>query len=377
MSNHLAEKLESKFFSKLEESGRLIPDDLKYSIQRRIKEISSYTPRVGVFGKTGVGKSSMCNALFGQDICPISDVSACTRNPQEVMLSLGGEGQNIILLDVPGVGEDRERDKEYDELYRSLLPQLDLIFWVFKGDDRANASDEDFYNRLIKPYIKEGKPFIAVINQIDKIEPFREWDEDNNMPGPKQRINIDAKRSHIARFLELPIGSVIPVSANERYGLVELVDAIVHALPNEQKMIVLNSIETAEEQRKKQADELAEQARQQAEEARLQAEEIRKQKEEAERKLIEAQRESEEVRQKAIEEEKRLRKELAEKEEQARKEAAAAREAAEQARREREREVVTSETRRKAEKGFWTSVGDFIEKIPVVGSVFGWIRSLF
>lgn len=309
-SNSFAEKQEALFFSRLEKSGVSISDDHRQSIQRRIHEISNYTPRVGVFGKTGVGKSSLCNALFGQDICSISDVHACTRDPQEVLLTIGDSGQSIILLDVPGVGEDRERDKEYDELYKSLLPELDLIFWVFKGDDRAYASDEDFYKRLIKPYAKNGKPFIAVINQVDKIEPFREWDEKNNLPGNKQILNIKDKRDHIARFLELPVAQVVPVSANERYGLMELVDSIVHTLPDEKKSIVLHSIETADEIRKKAAEEAEERARKEVEEARYQAEEAKRKLEEMTRKTAETKRQSEEAHQRALAEEREKRQRL-------------------------------------------------------------------
>lgn len=236
-----------EIFSKLETAlGEKIPPEFKSKIEAKLHEMRSYVPKVGVFGKTGVGKSSLCNALFGRDICAISDIEACTRDPQKIILSFGNAG-GMELIDVPGVGESSERDKEYDELYQSLLPELDIVFWVFKGDDRAAASDEKFYKRLIRPYINAGKPFIAVINQVDKIEPFREWSVEERRPGTKQASNIEAKRHHISGLFDLPLSQVLAISANERYGLVELVDSIVHALPNDKKMVVLDKIKAAEE----------------------------------------------------------------------------------------------------------------------------------
>lgn len=254
-------KINDEIFSKLEKStGKFLPPELKKKLSEKIDDMRNYTPAVGVFGKTGVGKSSLCNAIFGEDVCAISDVEACTRNPQEVILNLGGGG--LKLLDVPGVGESGERDKEYDELYQSLLPKLDLILWVFKGDDRASASDEYFYKRIIRRYVDAGKPFLAVINQIEKIEPFKEWSEEERKPGPKQLTNIEKKRSQIAGLLDIPMSKVVAISANERYGLVELVDSIVHELPNEKKMVVLEKIKAAED---------AEIAKFQAEAAKAQA----------------------------------------------------------------------------------------------------------
>lgn len=148
----------------------------------------------------------------------------------------------IKLLDVPGVGESGARDQEYDRLYQEWLPKLDLVLWVIKADDRALASDEDFYKRLVKPYLEAGKPFFIVLNQVDKIEPFREWDEQARQPGPRQAANIEDKRRSVAGFFGLPLSQVIAVSANERYGLVELVDKMIHDLPREKRVSVLREV---------------------------------------------------------------------------------------------------------------------------------------
>ena len=113
-------KMEDDFFEQLEKNGVSVTKEQKEQINSRLKNILTYEPKIGIFGKTGVGKSSLCNALFGKDVCPISDVEACTRNTQEILLDLGGSG--IKLLDVPGVGESSERDEEYAKLYANLLP---------------------------------------------------------------------------------------------------------------------------------------------------------------------------------------------------------------------------------------------------------------
>ena len=227
-------------FDILAKQGINITPEYKLNIENRVNQIANYQPRIGVFGKTGAGKSSLCNAVFGRDVCPISDVKACTRKPQEVFLSVGNKG--LVLLDVPGVGESGERDEEYTELYKELLPELDLVLWVIKGDDRAFSSDEKFYKDVVRQYIKDGKPFFIVINQIDKIEPFREWDEINRRPGVKQAHNIDEKRKMVSGFFELPLNKILAVSANERYGLVELVDSIIDSLPKEKMAPILDKI---------------------------------------------------------------------------------------------------------------------------------------
>ncbi|MBX6779209.1 50S ribosome-binding GTPase [Pseudomonas aeruginosa] len=223
----------------LKQDGQIGADFIG-KIFNRVNSVLSYQPVVGVFGKTGAGKSSLCNAVFGKDVCEISDIAGCTRKPQEVILDIGGKG--IKLLDVPGVGESNERDKEYAELYRSILPELDLVLWVIKGDDRAFSSDETFYKSLVRPYIDKGRPFIIALNQVDKIEPFREWDESAQKPGAKQAENIEQKRMSVAKIFDLPYSCVIPVSANEKYGLVQLVEKIIEVLPADKKAIVLDSV---------------------------------------------------------------------------------------------------------------------------------------
>ena len=204
-------------------------------VKREIKRIRNYTPRVGVFGDTGVGKSSLCNALFGKDIAAINDVEACTREPQEILLG-EGDKQNggIVLVDVPGVGEDLERHREYVELYESLTPNLDLVLWAIKADDRKYMSSISVYRDVLEPNVQKC-PVIFIITQIDKIEPYRDWDINNNKPGKKQDANIQRKINDISARFNVSTNTIIPVSSTDSYNLVQLVNKVVKVLPNGKK----------------------------------------------------------------------------------------------------------------------------------------------
>lgn len=207
----------------------------------KLTETVNYVPKIGIFGKTGVGKSSLVNALTGKDSCKIDNIEACTRNAQEVLMQITQDKQ-ILLLDVPGVGETNLRDREYSDLYQELLPNLDLILWLIKADDRAFSADELFYKNIVRPHLAQGKPLLFVINQADKIEPIREWDIKNNKPGYQQSINLENKRREVARYFDTPISNIIIVSAIEKYNLGTLVDEMVFALPEEKQYTFVKRI---------------------------------------------------------------------------------------------------------------------------------------
>ncbi len=228
-------------FSNLQTKGVVVDDHQKIKIINRMNEMLSYQPKVGVLGKTGAGKSSLCNALFGMDVAPISDVRSCTRDIQNVFVDIGGN-KSIILVDVPGVGENKAYDVEYERLYKTLLPELDILLWVIKADDRALSIDEEFFSTIVKPYLSQDRPVIIVLNQVDKIEPFSEWDYEYNLPSTKQLENILHKVSDTSVFFNLQPSKIIPVSAYKSYNLVQLVDEIIFSLPNDKKINLLNEV---------------------------------------------------------------------------------------------------------------------------------------
>lgn len=124
-----------------------LPHVLRQLILERIQTLTHYEPVIGIMGKTGAGKSSLCNALFAREVSSVSNVSACTREPLRFRLQL--DERSMTIVDLPGVGETKRHDAEYAALYRKQLPQLDLVLWLIKADDRALAVDEHFYRKVI------------------------------------------------------------------------------------------------------------------------------------------------------------------------------------------------------------------------------------
>ncbi|HEI6966041.1 TPA: GTPase family protein [Yersinia enterocolitica] len=203
-----------------------LPHAIGKHILDHIQKLTHYEPVIGIMGKTGVGKSSLCNALFHSEVTPVSDVSACTRDVLQLRLS--SVDHSLILVDLPGVGESEQRDKEYEYLYRRILPELDLILWVIKADDRAFSIDERFYRRVMTDYQQR---VLFVVTQADKIEPSHEWNATSNAPSPHQLVNIEARLNSI-RQLFSPHHPVCAVSARTEWNLPSMVETMMHCLPD-------------------------------------------------------------------------------------------------------------------------------------------------
>lgn len=213
----------------------LLNPQQRLALRQRIEQVVNYQAVVGVMGKTGAGKSSLCNALFGQEVSEVDDIGACTRAPQEITLAYK-QGKGLALIDMPGVGESQERDQEYGALYQSMLPELDLVLWLIKADDRALSIDERFYLQIVLPYLQRHRvPLVLVLSQGDKIEPCREWDLRQQQPGLQQARHLQEKRLLLSRLFDLPLTRICAVSSEYGYGLEELIDKVIHSLPNQKK----------------------------------------------------------------------------------------------------------------------------------------------
>ncbi|EPR9728551.1 diguanylate cyclase regulator RdcB family protein [Escherichia coli] len=64
-----------------------LPYSLSRHILEHLRKLTSHEPVIGIMGKSGAGKSSLCNALFQGEVTPVSDVHAGTREVRRFRLA--------------------------------------------------------------------------------------------------------------------------------------------------------------------------------------------------------------------------------------------------------------------------------------------------
>lgn len=216
---------------------RRYPRSLRHTLIQELSQLITYEPVIGIMGKSGVGKSSLCNALFRSEVCAVNAVEACTREPQRIRLRFGEH--YLTLVDLPGVGECITRDAEYRELYREILPQLDMVLWVLKADDRAYAVEEQFYQDVFAQYNGPLPPVLWILNQVDKTEPAESWNWLSAQPSALQAERIAQKQQAVARQSGIAEDDILPVSVRGHYRLSHLVEAMITRLPKQARSPLL------------------------------------------------------------------------------------------------------------------------------------------
>ena len=220
----------------ISEAMTVLPAQLFDTILKHIYLLIDYEPVIGIMGKTGAGKSSLCNALFVDEVSPVSHVAACTREPLQFRLQVGERFMTIV--DLPGVGESSARDAEYAALYREQLSRLDLVLWLIKADDRALAVDEHFYHQVIGEVYRHKVLF--VISQSDKAEP-------TSGGGPlstAQKQNI-SRKIFLLHELFQPVHPVCAVSVRLQWGLRVMAERMIKCLPREATSPVVSQLQSS------------------------------------------------------------------------------------------------------------------------------------
>ena len=165
---------------------------------------------VNIVGNPNVGKSTLMNALVGERLSIITSKAQTTRH--RILGIVNGEDFQMVYSDTPGVLSPNYRLQEKMlEFSRSALVDAHVLLYVTDVTDTADRN-ADFLEK-VKKMAAAGTKVFLIINKID--------------------LTTQETLESLVAFwhTQLPEAQIFPISAQERFGVAQLFDAIKEALP--------------------------------------------------------------------------------------------------------------------------------------------------
>ena len=163
---------------------------------------------IALFGRRNAGKSSLINALTGQQTALVSDVPGTTTDPVMKSMEILPLGP-CVLIDTAGFDDSGKVGDLRTERTREVIKQTDIAILVTDG---SSLDDEATWATLLK---QANVPFVTVLNKVDLLEEV-----------PSTLLEDMAKRLGC---------DVVPVSAINGTGLDTLRDTLAGLMPESEK----------------------------------------------------------------------------------------------------------------------------------------------
>ena len=169
---------------------------------------------IALFGKRNSGKSSLINALTGQDTALVSDTPGTTTDPVQKAMEIHGIGP-CLFIDTPGFDDEGELGNRRIERTWKAVEKTDIALLLCAGGGSAEETGEpDFTEELhwLEQLKAKNIPTILLINKAD----------------------IRKNTASLAIRIKATFGSQpIPVSAKEKTGVELIRQAILEKLPED------------------------------------------------------------------------------------------------------------------------------------------------
>ena len=163
---------------------------------------------VNIIGNPNVGKSTLMNALVGEKLCIVTAKAQTTRH--RIMGIVNGEDWQIVYSDTPGILKPNYRlQQNMMNFVDGAIGDADIILYVTDTVEKPDKNGE-YIDRLGRLEC----PVIVVINKID--------------------ISDQQKVTNLMEYWEtaIPGAVVIPASAQRRFNLESILNAVVERLPS-------------------------------------------------------------------------------------------------------------------------------------------------
>lgn len=179
---------------------------------------------IGIFGKRNAGKSSIINAITGQNLSIVSDVKGTTTDPVLKAMELLPLGP-VVLIDTPGLDDEGELGEKRVQKAYQMLNKTDIAVLVI--DATAGMTEEDL--KILERIKEKMIPYVIVWNKMDLLtEKKSSVSTVNKLPAP---ANPDTFTDETAS-LHLSENRSIYVSTKTGKNIYELKELVAKQMPS-------------------------------------------------------------------------------------------------------------------------------------------------
>lgn len=206
----------------LDAVAELITDDASEAV----KEIEAL-PKFAIIGQPNTGKSSLLNALIGQERTIVSDIAGTTRDTIHTHYKLFQK--EFVLIDTAGIRRKAKvhEDLEFYSVIRAIkaMDEADICLLLLDAEKGIAAQDLNIFSLAVK----KGKGIVVLVNKWDLVEK-----ETNTAKTMEAEL-----KKRFAPFSDVPI---LFISAKEKTRIFKAIEVALEVYENRQQKIPTSTL---------------------------------------------------------------------------------------------------------------------------------------
>lgn len=156
---------------------------------------SSLRLHIGFFGLRNAGKSSVVNAVTGQELSVVSDVLGTTTDPVKKAMELLPLGP-VVIIDTPGIDDEGSLGELRVKKAKQVLTQTDIAVLVVDSIRGLQKADKE----LIELFKERKIPYVIAYNKCDLLEDIPSIEKNNIYISAINKMNIFELKELIANL---------------------------------------------------------------------------------------------------------------------------------------------------------------------------------
>jgi len=193
---------------------------------------------IAFFGRRNAGKSSLVNAVTGQNLALVSEIKGTTTDPVYKAMEILPLGP-VVIIDTPGIDDEGDLGTKRVGKAKQVLNKTDIAVLVLDGEHPDDDTDSE--KELVNSFVKRNIPYIVVLNKQDTEGAQNGYESSSDLPSKtdflpvsaKTGLNINVLKEKIAALGNNSQLSALNSQLNKKLAadLVKPLDLIVLVIP--------------------------------------------------------------------------------------------------------------------------------------------------